>query len=86
MAETTTGWRPIAEAPKGRDANGKMHKALLIARYPAEFTTMPTWSDIRECWWDDSTGAWGRWPHSFPPTHFMPSPALPLDLSTAVEG
>ena len=64
--ERGTGWRPIAEAPKGRDATGKMPIILLIGTYPTGH-----WSDVRQGWWDDLGGCWERWSHAFPPSHFM---------------
>lgn len=79
MSET---WQPIETAPKGRGADGKMQLVLLIGRYPG---TARAWTDIRQGWWDDFGERWDRWPHSFPPTNWMPSPVPPV-LPQPVEG
>ena len=60
------GWQPIETAPTDR------HMVMLIARYPIS----TVWSDIQNGW-RNSDGDWVRWRHNFPPTHWMPIPALP---------
>lgn len=73
-ARAAEGWEPIETAPKGRKPNGTMQFALLCAPYP---TSTRMWSDIYQCWWSEAEERWMRWPHPFPPTLWMPSPAMP---------
>lgn len=68
-------WLPIESAPKdGREMyvvrgfDIKPNKKYLISRY----TTDPY------CVWPDGKGNWARWPHPFPPTHWMPLPPPPV--------
>jgi hypothetical protein len=63
-------WQPMETAPKRR---GEMRTFLLIGRYPGD----RGWSDIYAGWWDDHERKWMRWPHAFPPTHWMPAPSPP---------
>ena len=79
MAETTTGWRPIAEAPKDGT------KVLL--RFAPPFhdgmengIVTGVWTG--DIWWLSSI--WASSSAHTAPTHWHPLP--PLDLSTAVEG
>ena len=60
------GWKPIEIAPPDRQM------VMLIARYP----TGTDWTDIYNGW-RNSDGDWTRWPHNFPPTHWMPLPSPP---------
>ena len=64
-------WQPIETAPKA-----KKPMIVVIARLPSGYLSDPY------CVWYDEyrVGAlsdWVRWPHSFPPTHWMPLPAPP---------
>lgn len=73
----TTVWQPIETAPKSRNP------ILLIGEYP----TGRGWSDIYQCWWDGNQGGrgkggWVRWPNSFQPSHWMPSPPPPMEDQT----
>jgi hypothetical protein len=73
VADVLGQWRPIETAP--HDARVTV---LLIGRYP----NGNGWSDIYQGWSQPPYGKgwathWARWPHSFPPTHWMPSPANP---------
>ena len=81
--EAATGWQPIATAPKGRNAEGKVQYVLLIGPYPHG---IGHWSDIRQGWWDEFGERWERWVHPFPPTHWMPSPAPPAQGMEARKG
>lgn len=61
-------WTPIEEHDGSRRP-----EVLLIGRYPDGVT----WSDVYHDWWVPrvsyrTPGHWKRWPHPFPPTHFMP--------------
>lgn len=66
-------WQPIDTAPKGRDAEGRMQYVLLVGQYPMT----PGFSDVYQCWWNETHQEWERWPHDFPPTHWMPGPKPP---------
>jgi hypothetical protein len=67
-------WQPISTAPKtSRNEQGELQYVLLIARYPGA----SGWSDIYQAWWGEGARDWIRWPHHFPPTHWMPAPAPP---------
>lgn len=68
-------WRTIDSAPKDRH-----EPVLLIAKYPHG----EGWSDVYHSWSQAPYGEgwavhWARWPHSFPPTHWMPLPAPPSE-------
>lgn len=69
-----SGWLPIETAPTKERV-----EVLLIGLYPDG----KTWSDIYQSWsqapyGDDWAVHWARWPHGFPPTHWIPltRPAL----------
>lgn len=66
-------WRPIETAPSKERVS-----VLLIGRYPGG----AGWSDVYHCWSqppfrDDWATHWARWPHAFPPTHWLPLPPAP---------
>lgn len=71
-------WQPIDTAPKERDERGHRPQVLLIGAYPAGLGST-VWSDIRHGWWDEPCEKWERWPHWFPPSHWMPLPTPPED-------
>jgi hypothetical protein len=67
-------WRRIDQnTPTGRKG------CFVIAQYP----NGPTWSDPYFAW--QESGKWQRWPHAFPPTHWMPLPAPPSDSQGGVK-
>ena len=66
-------WLPIEQAPKGC-------RTMFVVRgfnvtnencHVRNYTTDPY------CVWPGKDGGWVRWPHPFPPTHYMPLPAAP---------
>ena len=59
-------WQPIETAPKDASPKGIM----LIARTPNGYLSDPYFS-----WWDKDK--WARWPHPFPPTHWLYLPEPP---------
>lgn len=66
------GWRDIASAPTDR-------RNFLVIGYREDlnYWTDP-WSVFR-----DADGGFARWPHDFPPTHWMPIMAPPTQAVTA---
>lgn len=74
LGEAEAGqWRPIETAPKAwRDEAGRVQYVWLIARYPVG----SGWTD-QVFAWRDPDGAWSRWQHHFPPTHWMEAPKPP---------
>lgn len=75
--QDAAGWQPIETAPRGGDARGWARYVLLVAWYPRGSAT----TDIVYDWWQEPAGSlpgcWARWPHDFPPTHWMPAPIPP---------
>ena len=61
------GWQPIETVSHENDGY------LLRARYPG----MTNMTDPYFGWWMENEKRWARWPHKFPPTHFMVVPPLP---------
>jgi hypothetical protein len=65
-------WQPIETAPTDRRtmfvARAFGVKVSSVSMYP--YTTDPY------CVWRDGDG-FARWPHPFPPTHWMPLPEPP---------
>lgn len=59
-------WRPIAKHMK----EAKTGEVLLVAN--ERENGIPYVSDVYHGWWQNTK--WTRWPHSFPPTHFMLAP------------
>jgi hypothetical protein len=62
------GWLPIATAPKSL-------APMIVVR--GVFADRHYVTDPWCVFWQE--GAWQRWPHSDPPTHWMPLPELTLD-------
>jgi len=66
-------WQPIKTAPK----EGKTmfvvrgFNVTNINSHVRNYTTDPY------CVWPEKDGGWARWPHNFPPTHWMPLPPPP---------
>lgn len=71
-APSVGGWMPISEAPIGRE--------MFVAK---AFRASPGFSDGRTydsdpwCVWQEFPGMFARWPHPFPPTHFVRLSDLP---------
>lgn len=61
-----SAWQPIETAPVGR------RKVILLIsnKGPKGYVTDP-WTG-----WIDAEGGVARWPHNFPPTHWMEIPQL----------
>ena len=69
------GWQPIATVSHENDGY------LLRARYPG----MTNMTDPYFGWWMENEKRWARWPHRFPPTHFMVVPPLPEPPGESVD-
>jgi hypothetical protein len=61
-----SGWRPIEEAPVGKTM-------FVVVSIRPDYTTDP-W-----CTWQPHPGEFARWPHPFPPTHFLLLPPATED-------
>ena len=76
-----SAWQPIETAPtKGREmfvVRGFNVRNGFTGGNP--YTTDP-W-----CVWPDENGGFVRWPHHFPPTHWMPLPAPPSSTRSHAE-
>lgn len=59
-------WQPIKDAPK----DSKRPILLISNAGPNGYITDPY------AGWQNADGTWERWPHPFPPTHFMIIPPL----------
>jgi hypothetical protein len=60
-------WQPIASAPIGSE--------MFVARaFNMDVGTTPYTSDPW-CVWQHTRGEFARWPHLFPPTHWLPLPS-----------
>jgi len=69
------GWQPIETAPKD-DRRMFVVQGFNVPPTPqsiAGYTTDPY------CVWRADDGSFARWPHQFPPTHWMPLPAAPKE-------
>jgi hypothetical protein len=66
-------WRDIADAPKDGTTMFVVRGFNITNEngHARNYTTDPY------CVWPGSDGGWMRWPHSFPPTHYMPLPPQP---------
>ena len=64
-------WRPIESAPLEREP-------MIVVR--GYFADTNYWTDPWCVWWQE--GAWQRWPHSKPPTHWMLLPPHPVQGDT----
>lgn len=68
-----SGWQPIETAPKANrhmfvvQAFDVTHPTCGVRRYTSD----------PYCVWPGDTGGWVRWPHPFPPTHWMNLPTPP---------
>lgn len=60
-------WQPIESAPKGR----RKVIALVSNAGPNGYVTDP-WTG-----WVEEDGSFARWPHQFPPTHWLELPEVP---------
>ena len=65
------GWRTIETAPKDRTV-----VVLIGVTEGNGFTGGRPYRSDPWCGWF-SDGEWQRWPHPWPPTHWMPLPAPP---------
>lgn len=65
-------WRPIEEAPVGKE----MFVAIGVTTGNA-FTNGRPYTTDAWCVWQQDKGEFRRWPHYWAPTHFMPIPAPP---------
>ena len=62
------GWRPIGTAPRGTK---RMFVVIGINVLAGRYKTDPY------CVWRDAEEGFARWPHHFPPTHWLPLPPVP---------
>lgn len=70
-------WRPVDELPEEYYKTRKMFVVMADTSL-YEDTALRDYVTDSYCVWIDSrykgTGVCGRWPHSFPPTHFCELP------------
>lgn len=69
-------WQPIQTAPVGRE--------MIVAKafdVSAGFSDGRLYTSDPWCVWQYSLGEFARWPHLFPPTHWL---RLPRDLDAPV--
>lgn len=73
MPTLAEGWQPIETAPaSGREMFVVRAFNVTYPGYGARSYTSDPY-----CVWPEGTGVWARWPHPFPPTHWMPLPDGP---------
>lgn len=70
--ESKSVWQPIEDCPRGGPKEIFVAVAIDIVRGTTKYTTDPY------CVWYDADGCYARWPHPFPPTHFMKLPERKL--------
>ena len=64
-------WLPIDTAPQDS-------RVMFVVRaYNAEIGRGHLYTSDPWCVWSDDFGRFMRWPHPFPPTHWMPLPEPP---------
>ena len=73
LAAVPAGWQPIETAPK----NGRAMFVVQALDVCNSFTGNRPYTTDPYCVWPDDEGDFARWPHPFPPTHWMPLPAAP---------
>ena len=73
LAAVPAGWQPIKTAPK----NGRAMFVVQALDVCNSFTGNRPYTTDPYCVWPDDEGDFARWPHPFPPTHWMPLPAAP---------
>lgn len=66
-------WQPIETAPQG---HRPFPVFVVIAIGTTEASTNITYTSDPYCVWRKSDGSFARWPHYFPPTHWLPLPPL----------
>lgn len=74
-AQQDDAWRPIESAPRTR------HPMFVVRAFSGNGYSSDPW-----CVWRESDGGFARWPHDFPPTHWMPLPAAPREQSGEEKG
>lgn len=72
-----TGWQSIETAPHTR-------KCFVVQGFNVQptATSMAGYTTDPYCVWRGDSGEFVRWPHQFPPTHWMPLPTPPGITST----
>lgn len=66
------GWLPIESAPVG--------KTMFVAKaFAQQIVGSMMYDSDPWCVWQSSLGSFERWPHRFPPTHWMPLPPPPKE-------
>ena len=73
LAAVPAGWQPIETAPK----NGRAMFVVQALDVCNSFTGNRPYTTDPYCVWPDDICDFARWPHPFPPTHWMPLPAAP---------
>lgn len=63
-------WRDIESAPIGREM-------FVVRGFSVEGVASGLYTTDPYCVWRDGD-TFARWPHQFPPTHWMPIPEPPL--------
>lgn len=71
------GFRPIdADTPRQRTPM----IVVMAIDVPVQQGALRYTTDPYCVWWDEDYGRWARWPHPYPPTHW-----LPLDIGEKLE-
>jgi hypothetical protein len=68
-----SAWQPIETAP----TSGREMFVVRAFNVPVTISGPPYTSDPYCVWIDDTSGDFARWPHKFPPTHWIPLPPPP---------
>lgn len=66
-------WQPIETAPK----DGRQMFVVQGFNVTNQNVGVRNYTTDPYCVWPGKTGGWLRWPHEFPPTHWMPLPPPP---------
>lgn len=75
LSSPNVGWQPIDTAPSGETT---MFLVIGITQGNV-FTGGRPYTTDTYCVWQNSKGEFSRWPHNWPPTHWMPLPQPPKD-------
>lgn len=67
------GWQPIDTAPK----EGRAMFVVKAFNVTDKNVGVRNYTSDPWCVWPGGGLGWVRWPHHFPPTHWMPLPATP---------
>jgi len=65
-------WQPIETAPK------ETREIFVVRGFRVNVRTAFPYTTDPYCVWRRGDGGYERWPHHFPPTHWMPLPPPPI--------